>query len=92
MTDAGEDLGFVLLEPGELGDGERRDGHAARVLGPVRRAQFVDEALRLRCRFGVVPQLRRSEHPALLVEDDHPVLLARDADRRDVARVVVEEG
>ena len=91
MTHAGEDLGFVFPEPGELGDGERRDGHAARVLRPVRGAELVDEALRLRRRLGVVPQLRRTEHLALLVEDDHPVLLARHTDGADIVRMAVEE-
>ena len=54
-------------------------------------AELVDEALRLRRGLGVVPQLRRTEHCALLVEDDHPVLLARHADGADIVRMTVEE-
>ena len=34
-------------------------------------------------RLGVVPELRRAEGPTPVVEQDHPVLLPGDRDRRD---------
>ena len=37
-------------------------------------------------RLGVVPELRRAEGPAPVVEQDHPVLLPGDRDRRDLGR------
>ncbi len=45
----------------------------------------------LRRRLGVVPELGGTEHPALVVEHDHAVLLAGHRDGGDVVTVLVEQ-
>ncbi len=91
MRDACERLGFVPAQPCELGDRERRHRDGADGIGPGRRAPRVDERVGLRCRFGVVPELGGTEHATLVVEHDHPVLLAGDRHRFDVMPVFVEQ-
>jgi hypothetical protein len=80
-THPGERLGLVLSQPGQLGDGERRYGHAAARGGPRARTQPVYQYGRLRRRLGVVPELGRAQHAVARVQHHHSVLLARDSHR-----------
>ena len=91
MRDAREHVGLVLAQPRELRDRERRHRHRADRVGPRLRAPRSYQRVGLRRRLGVVPELGRPQHPALVVEHDHAVLLARHADRLDVAAVLVEQ-
>ena len=80
----GEHIGLVLAQPGELGDGEGGDGHAAAAAAHVSAAESLDEHLRLRRGLGVVPELGRPQHLVLRVEHHHAVLLTGDRDRIDL--------
>ena len=78
-------LGLVLGEPAQLGHGERRDGHDTDRLGPgatahLGTAELVDEVAGGAGRTGVVPQQGGAYDGSVLVEADHAVLLAADAD------------
>jgi hypothetical protein len=84
-------LGLVLGEPAQLGHGERRDGHDTDRLGPgatshLGTAELVDEVAGGAGRAGVVPQQRGAYDGAVLVEADHAVLLAADADGSHVVQ------
>ena len=91
MAEAVEHGGLVFAEPRELRDRERRHRHAPRELRPGVGTELLDEPLRLRCRFGVVPELRRTKHPVVVVEHHHPVLLRGDAQGCRVGGVLLEE-
>jgi hypothetical protein len=84
-------LGLVLGEPAQLGHGERRDRHDTDRLGPgatalLGTAELVDEVAGRAGGPGVVPQQRRAYDGAVLVEADHPVLLAAHADSSHVVQ------
>ena len=83
-------LGFVLGDPRQLGDRERRDGHAARDLRPMLGTQFGHQPFGLRRGRGVVPQLGRPQRGSRRVEQHQPVLLTGDRDRHDVIAMVSE--
>ena len=84
----GRDLGGVVrlgvAQPAELGDGERRDGDEPRTGGEIRRAKLLDEVRGGSRGTGVVPQERVTDHVAVGVEGDHPVLLSAHGDGVDV--------
>ncbi len=89
QADGGGALGvgrFVLGQPAQLRDRERRDRHQADPRGPLRRAQLGGQRGGGRCGPGVVPQQRVPHDLAVLVEAHHAVLLARHAHRGDVVQ------
>ena len=68
-------------QPAQLGHRERGRRHAAGLARPPpRAAELADQLGRGRSRPQVVPEQRGPDHLALVVEDDHPVLLPRHAD------------
>ena len=79
-----ERLGLDAGEPCQLGHREAGHRHAPACGRPCfgTAVEPSDEPLGVGRRLGVVPQLRRTDHLAALVEDDHAVLLAADRDRR----------
>ena len=89
VGDPRQHFGFVLGDPGQLRDRERRDGHAARDDRPMLATQFGHQPFGLRRRRGVVPELGRPERRSGRVEQHQPVLLPGDRDRHDVFAMVV---
>ena len=83
---AGGDVRLGAGGPAQLGGGDARDRDGAHRLGPRGGpAELLDQRRGVGRGPGVVPQQRVAHRLAVLVEQHHPVLLARDPDRRDVA-------
>jgi hypothetical protein len=77
-------FGLVLSRPTHFADGERRYRHAANRLGPNGCTKFVDQVLRVARRTHVIPQQCRTNDIAIIIEQNHSMLLPRNGYRRYV--------
>ena len=78
MSEPGPVVGLAAVQPAELGHRERSDRDAADGGRPVGSAtrQLLRSAIRIRRGLGVVPQLGRTDHLTVGIENHHAVLLA----------------
>ncbi len=81
----GGEVGFVLGEPAQFGDGEAGHGHVADGVGPdPGAAELLDQVVGGSGRTPVVPEQGGADDLSLVVDHDHAVLLSRDGDGRHV--------
>ena len=84
LGDASDEVGFVLHEPGELADCERGDRYRTHPCCPGFGPDRLGETGGFGGGLGVVPELGGPERSVVGIEHDHAVLLAPDADRRNL--------